>query len=157
MILSVILISLHHTIYTLITQKIVGRLFKRKPQREVSTTHLVRESYSSLREKSSQSLLLPLSHCYTLRGDLNPNITHTYSECRECFGAWEVLGICQDKMVRLSGAVGRYWQIWITSEDKTLRSPLVVEAWRSQVLWVDQTWRVFLVSSYSNLFTSGLF
>jgi len=38
-----------------------------------------------------------------LKGDLYPNTTHTYLECRECFGIWEALGICQNKLVRLGG------------------------------------------------------
>ena len=67
----------------------------------------------------------------------------------------EVLGICQNKSVRLGDAIGWYCRIQITSEDKTLRSPLVAGVWRAQILWVDQAWRVFLVSLYSNLFTSG--
>ena len=43
-----------------------------------------------------------------------------------------------------------------SSEDKTLKSPLVVGAWRAQVHWVDYALRVFLIFVYSNLFTSGL-
>ena len=54
-------------------------------------------------------------------------------------------------------AIKRYCRIQITSEDKTPRSSLVVGAWRAQVLWVNQAWRVFLISLYSNLFTSGSF
>ena len=59
--------------------------------------------------------------------------------------------------VSLSDALDRYCRIRITSEDKTPRSSLVVGAWRAQVLWVNQAWRVFLISLYSNLFTSGSF
>jgi len=60
-----------------------------------------------------------------LRGDLYPNITHTHSKCREYFGAWEILGLCQNRQVRLGGAIGRYCRIREASEDKTPRSPLV--------------------------------
>ena len=49
----------------------------------------------------SHSLLLFLSHCYILRGDLYSNTTHIYVEYRECFGVWEAFGICQKKPVRL--------------------------------------------------------
>jgi len=63
-----------------------------------------------------------------LRRDSYPNITHTYSECRKCFGVWEVLGICQKKPVRFGSAIGQYCGIQITSEDKTPRSPFVVGA-----------------------------
>ena len=102
-----------------------------------------------------QSFLVPLSHCYTLRGDLYRNTTPIHLECRECFGAWKALGICQKKLVRLGGAIRRYCGIRITSGDKTPKIPLVAGAWRAQILWVDQAWRVFLISLYSNLFTSG--
>jgi len=47
------------------------------------------------------------------------------------------LGFCQNKPVRLGGAIGRYCGIWEVSEDKTPRSPLVAGAWKAQVLWVD--------------------
>ena len=47
--------------------------------------------------------------------------------------------------MRLGNAIGRYYEIQKASKDKILKSPLVVEAWRGQVLWVDQAWRVFLV------------
>ena len=69
-------------------------------ERFLQHTHFVRESYTSLREKSLQSLLLSFSHCYTLRGDLYPNTTHTYLEYRECLEAWEALRICQNMPVR---------------------------------------------------------
>jgi len=50
----------------------------------------------------------PLSHCHTLRGVFTQKKTHTYSECREYFGVWEALGLCQIKQVRLGGAIGWY-------------------------------------------------
>ena len=46
----------------------------------------------------------------------------------EFFGVWEVLGICQKKPVRLGGAIEQNCGIWITSEDKKPRSPLVAGA-----------------------------
>jgi len=63
-----------------------------------------------------------------LRGNLYPNTTHTCSECREYFEAWEVLGICQKKTVRLDRYNREYCGIWKASEDKTPRSLLVVGA-----------------------------
>ena len=36
-----------------------------------------------------------------------------------------------------------------------LRNPLVVGAWRAQVHWVDQAWRVFCYSRTPTLFSSG--
>ena len=78
-----------------------------------------------------------LSHCHTLRGDLYPNTTYTFSECRECFGAWETLGICQKKPVRLGGCNKVYCGIRRAREDKVSLSQLVARAWRAQVDWVD--------------------
>ena len=76
-----------------------------------------------------------LFHCHTLRGDLYPNISHTFSKCKECFGAWEALEICQKKSVRLDGCNWAYCGIQKTREDMTPRSPLVAGAWRAQVHW----------------------
>ena len=109
-------------------------------------THLLERELLILNEKSLQSLLPSLSHCHTLRGDLYPNTIHTFSECRECFGAWKALGICQKKPMRLGECNQAYCRIWKVSEDKTSRSPLVTEAWRAQVHWIDQIWRVFCYS-----------
>ena len=105
-ILSVTLILFTHTIYILITHKFVRRLFRRKPQREVPTTPTILERVTHPQERIPlSSLLLSLSHCYTLRGDFYLNTTHTYSECREPFRTWEGLGICQNKPVRLGSAI----------------------------------------------------
>ena len=73
------------------------------PRRFLQHTHHFKERYSSLSENSFVVSFSPLSHCYTLRGDLYPNTTPTYSECREWFKAWEALGICLNKSVRLGG------------------------------------------------------
>ena len=71
------------------------------------------------------------SHCYILRGDLYSNTTYTYSECRECFGDLEALGICQKKPMRLGGCNRAYYGIQKVREDMTLRSSLVIGAWRA--------------------------
>ena len=137
-ILSATPIPFTHTIYALITYKIEKRLFRKKTlKRFLQYTHLVRDSYSSLSENSFVVSSLPLSHCYTLRKYLYSNTTHTYSKCREWIWAWEVLGICQKKPVKLGDAIGRYCRIRITSEDKIPRSPLIVRAWKVKVYWVD--------------------
>ena len=97
--------TLHpHHIYSHNPLKCEEAIQKKTLDRFLQHTHLLeRENYSSFSEKSLQSLLLPLSHCHTQRGDLYPNTIHTYSKCKECFGAWEVFGICQKKLVRLGG------------------------------------------------------
>ena len=43
-------------------------------------------------------------------------------------------------------AIGLNCGIQKVSEDKTMRSPLVVGVWRAQVYWVDYAWRVFCYS-----------
>ena len=114
------LIPFTHTIYTLITHKIEKGGYLEENPRKVSTTHPPL-----------------LSHCYTLRGDLYPNTTHTYLECRECFGDWEVLRICQKKLVRLGGCNRAYYGIQKTKENTVRLSQLVAGAWKAQVDWVD--------------------
>ena len=148
-----------HTIYILIThQSKRGYFSKRKPQMGFyNTTHPpFRDRELLILQKEIIIASSPsLSHCHTLRGDLYPNTTHNYSQCRKCFGAWEALEIYQKKSVRLDGCNRAYCGIQIASEDKTPRSPLVVGAWRAQVHWVDQVWRVFCYSCTPTLFSSG--
>ena len=106
-ILSVTFLPFTYTIYTLITHKSMRGHSEIKTLTKFFTTqhiHLLeRESYSSLvrNHYNHFSFPLPLPYLESLRGDLYPNTTHTFSECRECFGAWEALGICQKKPVRL--------------------------------------------------------
>ena len=95
------------------------------------------------------------NYCHTLRGDLYPNITHTRSKCRECFGAWEALEICQKKPVRLGRCNRAYCGIRKAREYMTSRSLLVAGVWRAQVHWVDQAWRVFCHLYTPTLFSSG--
>ena len=134
MILSVTLISFTHTIYTLVTHKCKRGHLERKTLDRFSTTHThpsFRESYSSLSENSFVVSSLSFSHCYTLRRDLYPNTTHTYSECRECFGAWEALGICQKKPMRLGRCNRAYCGIWKARQNTVPRSLVGVGAWRA--------------------------
>ena len=127
---------------------------QRENLRQVSTTqhnttqhtHLLERELLILSEKSLQSLLLSLSHCYSLKGYLYPNITHIFSKCNECFGAWEALGIFQKKPMRLGRCNWAYYEIRIASEDKTPRSLLVAGVWMAQEHWVDQVQRIFYYS-----------
>jgi len=66
-----------------------------------------------------------------LRGDLYPNTTHTFSECRKCFGVWEALGNCQKKPVRLGGCNRAYCAIQKARQDMVSRSLVGVGAWRA--------------------------
>ena len=132
---SVPFISFTHIIHTLITHKIGKEAIQKTTlERFLQQTHLVRESYSSSIEKSLQSLLFSLSHCYTLRGNLYPNTTHTYSDCREWFGAWEALEVCQNKPMRLGECNRVILRDLESCEDRILRILLVVGAWKAQVL-----------------------
>ena len=65
------------------------------------------------------------NHSNFLRGDFYLNTIHTFSECRECFWAWEVLEICQKKPVRLGGCNRVYCEIRKAREDMIPWSPLV--------------------------------
>ena len=85
--------TLHpYYIYHHYQQKCIEAVQKKTVKKFLQHTHLVRENYSSLKKEILIVSSPPLSYCYTLRGDLYPNITHTYSECRECFGTWESIG-----------------------------------------------------------------
>ena len=95
-ILSVTSLPFTHTIYTLITHKSKWGYSERKILDRFSTN----TTHPSFKERAIhpwREIIVvsspSLSYCYTLRGDLYLNTTHTFSECRKCFGAWEVLGI----------------------------------------------------------------
>ena len=90
-------------------------------------THFLERELLILSEKIIIASSSSLSHCHILRRDLYPNTTHTYSECRECFGIWKVLGICQKKLVRLGGCNRAYCVIQRAREDKISLSQLVAE------------------------------
>ena len=101
--LSVTFLPLTHTIYTFIIHKSKKKGYsKRKPQIGFyNTTH---PAFRQRATHPHQVLLLSFSNYHTLRGDLYPNTTHTFSECRECFRTWEAYVICQKKkkLVRIS-------------------------------------------------------
>ena len=157
-ILSVTFLLFTHTIYTLITHKNMRDYSKRKTLDIFSTTHtpiFQRESYSSLVRNHCNLFSFPLPLPY-LRGDLYLNTTYTYLECRKYFRAQEALEICQKKLVRLGGCNQAYCGIQKVREDMTLRNSLVVGAWKTQVHWIDQAWRVFCYSCTPTLLSSEL-
>ena len=124
-----------HTICTLITHKCKGSHSERKTLDRFSTTHththLLKRELLILSEEIILASSPSLSHCHILRGDLYPNTTHTFSKCRECFGAWEVLGICQKKPVRLGECNRAYCGIRKVGQDTIPRSLVRVGAWRA--------------------------
>ena len=156
-ILSVTFLLFTHTIYTLITHKNMRDYSKRKTLDIFSTTHtpiFQRESYSSLVRNHCNLFSFPLPLPY-LRGDLYLNTTYTYLECRKYFRAQDALEICQKKPVRLVGCNQAYCGIQKVREDMTPRNSLVVGAWKTQVHWIDQAWRVFCYLYTPTLFFSG--
>ena len=90
---------------------------KRQTLREIPPYQ--RESYSFLERNLCSLFSFPLPLLYPLKGDLYPNPTHIYLECRECFGAQETLGIFQKKPVRLGGCNRAYYGIWKAIENMT--------------------------------------
>ena len=136
------------------------KLYER-PQREKNPKQVFNNTHLSFQKELlilSEIILVSSyspSHCHTLRGDLYPNITHTFSECREYLGAWETLGICQKKPVMLGGYNRVYCGIQKAKEDMTPRSSLVAGVWKAQVHWVDQAQRVFCYLCTQILFSSG--
>ena len=145
-----------HTIYTLITHKSKRSHSERKTLDRFSTTHThpsFRERATHLQKEIIVAFSPSLYHCHTLRGDLYPNTTHTFSLCRQCFGAQEALGICQKKPMKLRGCNRAYCGIRRAKQDTVSRSLVGVGAWRAQVHWVDQAWKV---SCYSCIPTDCL-
>ena len=140
-ILSVTFLPFTHTIYTFINHKSIKGYSERKTlDRFYNTTqhtHLLKRKLLILNKKIIVASSTSLSHCHTLRGDLYPNTTHTFSKCRECFGAWEVLEICLKKPMRLGGCNRVYCKIQKVRKDMTPKNPLVAGAWRAQVNGVD--------------------
>ena len=71
--------TLHpYYIYHHYQQKCIETIQKKTLKKFLQHTHLVRENYSSLKREILIVASPPLSYCYTLRGDLYPNTTHTY-------------------------------------------------------------------------------
>ena len=126
--LRVTFLPFTHTIYTLITHKSKGGY---------SEIGFLQHTYPSFREREllilNERIILAsspsFSHCHTLRGDLYLNTTHTFSECRKCFGTWETLEICQKKPVRLGRCNWAYYGIQKVTQDMVPRSLVGVGAW----------------------------
>ena len=125
------------------------RILKEKPQRKTRLTHP-----QSLHRDSSNSSTLTLSIVTSLRGSLPKSFLTIPTSVRRPFGAW--------KAIR-KGPISYWLILWAIAKSgklkkKQVRRNLVgVRAWRAQVHWVDQVWRVFCYSCIPITFFSGLF
>ena len=120
-----------------------------KPQRKTRLTH----PQSSHRD-SSNSFTLILSIVTSLRGSLPKPFLTIPTSMRRPFGAWKAVK---------KGPISYWLMLQAIAESSKLKKKQVqhnlvgVGAWRAQVHWVDQAWRVFCCSCIPTTFFSGLF
>ena len=125
------------------------RILREKPQRKTRLTH----PQSSQRD-SSNSSTLTISIVISLRGILPKPVLTIPISVRRPFGAWEAVR---------KGSISYWLMLWVIAESGKLKKKQVqrnlvgVGAWRAQVHWVDQAWKVFCCSCIPTIFFSGLF
>ena len=139
-------------IQTLIPTKcreLLERFLRKKPQRKIRLIH----PQSSNRDSLNSSTLF-LSIVKSLRGTLpKPFLTIPIS-VRRPFGVWEAVKKGPIHIGRCYSQVAEFGKL----KKKQVRRNLVgVGAWRVQVHWLDQAWRVFYCSCIPTTFFSGLF
>ena len=130
-------------------RKLPQRILREKPQRKIKLTHP-----QSLHKDSSNSSILTLSIVTSLRGSL-PKLFFTIpTSVRGPFGAWEAIRKGPISYWLMQWAIAKFGKL----KKKQVQCNLVgVGAWRAQVHWVDQAWRVFCCSCIPTTFFSGLF
>ena len=125
------------------------KILREKPQRKTRLTH-----QQSSHTDSSNSSTLILSIVTSLRGSLPKLFLIIPTFVRRPFGAWEAVR---------KGPISYWLMLWAIAESSKLKKKQVlrnfvgVGAWRAQVHWVDQAWRVFCCSCIPTTFFSGLF
>ena len=130
-------------------RELLERILREKPQRKTRLTHP-----QSLHRNSSNSSTLTLSIVTSLGGSLPKPFLTIPTSVRRPFGAW--------KVVR-KGLISYWLMVWAIVESDKLKKKQVqrnlvgVGAWRAQIHWVDQAWRVFCCSCIPTTFFSGLF
>ena len=130
-------------------REILERILREKPQRKTRLTNL----QSSYRD-SSNSFTLILSIVTSLRGSLPKLFLTILTSVRRPFSAWEAVR---------KGPISYWVMLWFIVESNKLKKKQVrrnligVGAWRAQVYWIDQTWRVFCCSCIPTTLFSGLF
>ena len=125
------------------------RILSEKPQRKTRLIH----PQSSLRDSSNSSTLF-LSIVKSLRGLLpKPFLTISIS-MRGLFGA---LGSNQEGTnFTLVDAMVKQRNLGSQKRNRFGVTSLEQEAWRAQVHWADQAWRVYCCSCIPTTFSSGL-
>ena len=130
-------------------RELLERILREKPQRKTRLTH----PQSSHRDSSNSSTLI-LSIVTSLGGSLPKPFLTIPTSVRRPFGAWEAVR---------KGPISYWLMLWAIAESDKLKKKQVrrnlvgVGAWRAQVHWVDQAWRVFCCSYIPTTFFSGLF
>ena len=130
-------------------RELLEKILREKPQRKTRLTH----SQSSHRDSSNSSTFI-LSIIISLRGSLPKPFLTILTSVRRKFGTQEAVR---------KGPISYWLMLWFIAEygklkKKQVRRNLVgVRAWRAQVHWVDQVWRVFCCSYIPTTFFSVLF
>ena len=130
-------------------RELLERILKEKPQRKTRLTYP-----ESLHRDFSNSSTLTLSIVTSLRGSLPKPFLTIPTFVRRPFGAWEI-----DR----KGPISYWLMLWAIVESGKLKKKQIwrnlvgVGAWRAQVHWVDQAWRVFCYLCIPTSFFSGLF
>ena len=125
------------------------RVLRETLQRKTRLTH----PQSSYRNFSNSSTLI-ISIVTSLRGSLPKPFLTVPIFVRRPFSAWVAVR---------KGPISCWLMLWAIAKSgklkkKQVRPNLVgVGAWKAQVHWVDQAWRVFCCSCIPTTFFSGLF
>ena len=125
------------------------RILREKPQRKIRLTH----PQSSHRNSSNSSTFI-ISIVTSLRGSLPKHFLTIPTSVRRPFGAQEAVK---------KGPILYWLMLWFITESGKLKKKQVrynligIGAWRAQVHWVDQDWRIFCCSCIPTTFFSELF
>ena len=125
------------------------RILREKSQKKIKLTH----PQSSHRDSSNFSTLI-LSIVTSLRCSLPKHFLTIPTSMRMIFGTQEAVR---------KGPISYWLMLWFITESgklkkKQFRYNLVgIGAWRAQVHWVDQDWRIFCCSCIPTTFFSELF
>ena len=123
-------------------------MLREKPQRKTRLIH----PQSSHRD-SLNSSTLTISIVTSLRGTLPKPFLTIPTSMRRPFGAWEAVR---------NGPISYWLMLQAIAESSKLKKKQVrhnlvgVGAWRAQVHWVDQAWRVFCCLCIPTSFFRGL-